>query len=85
MGAHHKTLGMLATIELCASRPQALALLLCIVVFLIASTAYNKLLNAPRSQQVEDQEQTSMRCGLIVLSQRRHAKLLDFFLGMKGR
>ncbi len=69
----------------CVCGTQALALLLCIVVFIIASMAHKKLLNAPRSRGVEDQELTSMQCGLIVLSQHRQAKLLDFFLRMKGR
>ncbi|CAL8466229.1 g5765 [Coccomyxa elongata] len=63
----------------------ALALLLCIVVFIVASTAHKKLSNAPSFQREEEQEHNSVQCGFFVLSQHRRAKLLEFFLRMKGR
>lgn len=73
------------TFCLCACGTQALALLLCIVVFIVASTAHKKVSNAPSSQRGEEQGHNSVQCGFIVLSQHRHAKLLDFFRRMKGR
>ena len=62
-------------------------MLLCIAIFFLASSVYRHLSRSALEQNDQDefQEPTIVQCGLITLSSTRHAKLMKFVDGMKGR
>lgn len=76
-----------AIVIMCAM--QALAILLCIVIYLLASSIYKQLtqrhLHGASEEGLEEVGDYPVQCGAITIPEARRAKLAAFFANMKSR